>query len=108
MKKHDGRWMDIVRSLQLESFILTKLTKPLVRVNLVGPQVSFRNGAENNKLHFQNPEIIFYKVITCLVHFYSYCPVFIITSHLLFIKAHFLVNPNAYLLGKFAAQRGGE
>ena len=37
--------MDIVRSLQLESFILTKLTKPLVRVNLVGPQVSFRNGA---------------------------------------------------------------
>ena len=37
--------MDIVRSLQLESFILTKLTKPLVRVNLVGPQVSLRNGA---------------------------------------------------------------
>ena len=37
--------MDIVRSLELESFILTKLTKPLVRVNLVGPQVSFRNGA---------------------------------------------------------------
>ena len=37
--------MDIVRSLQLESFILTKLTKPLVRVNLLGPQVSFRNGA---------------------------------------------------------------
>ena len=43
LKKHDGRWMDIVRSLQLESFILTKLTKPLVRVNLVGPQVSLRN-----------------------------------------------------------------
>ena len=37
LKKHDDRWMDIVRSLQLESFILTKLTKPLVRVNLVGP-----------------------------------------------------------------------
>ena len=37
LKKHYGRWMDIVRSLQLESFILTKLTKPLVRVNLVGP-----------------------------------------------------------------------
>ena len=37
--------MDIVRSLQLESFILTKLTKPLVRINLVGPQVSLRNGA---------------------------------------------------------------
>src|SRR6187399_1994120 len=45
LKKHDGRWMNIVRSLQLESFILTKLTKPLVRVKLVGPQVSFRNGA---------------------------------------------------------------
>ena len=45
LKKHDGRWMDIVRSLQLESFILTKLTKPLVCVNLVGPQVSLRNGA---------------------------------------------------------------
>ena len=36
--------MDIVRSLPLESFILTKLTKPLVRVNLVGPQVCLRNG----------------------------------------------------------------
>ena len=45
LQKHDGRWMDIVWSLQLESFILTKLTKPLVRVNLVGPQASFRNGA---------------------------------------------------------------
>ena len=45
LKKHDGRWMDIVRSLQLESFILTKLTKPLVHVNLVGPQVIFENGA---------------------------------------------------------------
>ena len=33
LKKHDGRWMDIVRSVQLESFILTKLTKSLVRVN---------------------------------------------------------------------------
>ena len=31
LKKHYDRWMDIVRSLQLESFILTKLTKPLVR-----------------------------------------------------------------------------
>ena len=29
LKKHYGRWMDIVRSLELESFILTKLTKPL-------------------------------------------------------------------------------
>ena len=40
LKKHYGHWMDIVRSLELESFILTKLTKPSVPVNLVGPQVS--------------------------------------------------------------------
>ena len=32
--------MDIVRSLELESFILTKLTKPSVPVNLVGPQLA--------------------------------------------------------------------
>ena len=40
LKKHYGRWMDIVRLLELESFILTKLTKPSIPVNLVGPQVS--------------------------------------------------------------------
>ena len=40
LKKHYGRWMDIVRSLELESCILTKMTKPSVPVNLVGPQVS--------------------------------------------------------------------
>ena len=40
LKKHYGRWMDIVRSLELESFILTKLTKPSIPVNLVGPHVS--------------------------------------------------------------------
>ena len=40
MKKHYGCCMDIVRSLELESCILTKLTKPSVPVNLVGPQVS--------------------------------------------------------------------
>ena len=40
LKKHYGRGMDIVRSLELESFILTKLTKPFVPVNLVGPQFS--------------------------------------------------------------------
>ena len=40
LKKHYGCWMDIVRSLELESFILTKLTKPSIPVNLVGPQVS--------------------------------------------------------------------
>ena len=37
LKKHYGRWMDIVRSLELESCILTKLTKPFAPVNLVGP-----------------------------------------------------------------------
>ena len=40
LNKHYGRWMDIIRSLELESFILTKLTKPSVPVNLVGPQLS--------------------------------------------------------------------
>ena len=30
LKKHYGRWMDIVRLLELESFILTKLTKPSI------------------------------------------------------------------------------
>ena len=37
LKKHYVHWMDIVRSLELESFILTKLTKPFVPINLVGP-----------------------------------------------------------------------
>ena len=40
LKKHYGRWMDIVQSRELKSFILIKLTKPSVPVNLVGPQVS--------------------------------------------------------------------
>ena len=40
LKKHDGRSMDIQQSLELESCILTKLTKPSVPVNLVGPQVN--------------------------------------------------------------------
>ena len=40
LKKQYGRWMDSVRSLELESFISTKLTKPSAPVNLVGPQVS--------------------------------------------------------------------
>ena len=40
LKKHYGCWMDIVRSLELESSILTKLTKTSIPVNLVGPQVS--------------------------------------------------------------------
>ena len=37
LKKHYGRWMDIVRSVEPESCILTKLTKPFIPVNLVGP-----------------------------------------------------------------------
>ena len=45
LKKHYGCWMDIQRLRLLESFIMTKLTKPLVRVNLVGPQVSLRTSA---------------------------------------------------------------
>ena len=40
------------------------------------------------------------------MHFYSYCPVFIITCHLLFLKPHFLVNPNASLLGKICNPAG--
>ena len=37
LKKHYGHWMDIIRSLELELCILTKLTKPFIPVNLVGP-----------------------------------------------------------------------
>ena len=55
LKKHYGCWMDIVRSLELESFIMTKLTKPSVRVNLVGPQVSLTLSwvpASRGSIHF--------------------------------------------------------
>ena len=55
LKKHYGRWMDIVWSLELESFILTKLTKPFVPVNLVGPQVSlplYWVPASRGSIHF--------------------------------------------------------
>ncbi len=55
LKKHYGRWMDIVLSLELESFILTKLTKPSVPVNLVGPQVSlplYWVPANRGSIHF--------------------------------------------------------
>ena len=40
LKKHYGRWMDIVRLVELESCILTNLTKPSIPVILVGPQVN--------------------------------------------------------------------
>ena len=55
LKKHYGRWMDIVWSLELESCILTKLTKPSVPVNLVGPQVSlplYWVPASRGSIHF--------------------------------------------------------
>ena len=55
LKKHYGRWMDIVRSLELDSCILTKLTKPSVPVNLVGPQVSlplYWVPANRGNIHF--------------------------------------------------------
>ena len=55
LKKHYDHWMDIVRSLELESFILTKLTKPSVNVNLVGPQASLPprwDPASRGSIHF--------------------------------------------------------
>ena len=55
LKKHYGRWMDIVRSLELESCILTKLKKPSVPINLVGPQVSlplYWVPASRGSIHF--------------------------------------------------------
>ena len=55
LKKHYDHWMDIVRSLELESCILTKLTKPPVPVNLVGPQVSlplYWVPANKGSIHF--------------------------------------------------------
>ena len=55
LKKHYGRWMDIVRSLELESCILTKLPNPFVPVNLVGPQVSlslYWVPANRGSIHF--------------------------------------------------------
>ena len=55
LKKHYDHWMDIVRSLELESFILTKLIKPFVPVNLVGPQVSlplYWVPANRGSIHF--------------------------------------------------------
>ena len=55
LKKHYGRWMDIIRSLELESFILTKLTQHSIPVNLVGPQVSlplYWVPASRGSIHF--------------------------------------------------------
>ena len=55
LKEHYGHWMDIVRSLELELCILTKLTKPPIPVNLVGPQVSvplYWVPANRGSIHF--------------------------------------------------------
>ena len=55
LKKYYSCWMDIVRSLELESCTLTKLTKPSVPVNLVGPQVSlplYWVPASRGSIHF--------------------------------------------------------
>ena len=55
LKKHYRRWMDIVWSLELESCILTKLTKTSVPINLVGPQVShplYWVPASRGSIHF--------------------------------------------------------
>ena len=55
LKKHYGCWMDIVRSLELESCILTKLTNPSIPVNLVGLQVSlplYWVPASRGSIHF--------------------------------------------------------
>ena len=55
LKKHHGRWMDIIRSLELESCILTKLTKTSIPVNLVCPQVSlplYWVPANRGSIHF--------------------------------------------------------
>ena len=43
LKKHYGRWMDIVRSLELESCILTKLTGTEGFANLVDMNDSSSN-----------------------------------------------------------------
>ena len=55
LKKHYGRRMDIVWSMELESCILTKLTKPSIPVYLVGPQVSlplYWVPASRGSIHF--------------------------------------------------------
>ena len=55
LKKNYGCWMNIVRSVEVESFILTKLTKPSVPINLVGPQASlplYWVPASRGSIHF--------------------------------------------------------
>ena len=77
-----------------------------IKLYYVKIQRNIARATSNEIKIFKFQKNYIFKLITCLVH--SYCPVIIITSRLLFLKVHFLVKPNAYLLGKFAAQRGGE
>ena len=77
-----------------------------IKLYYVKIQRNIARATSNEIKIFKFQKYIFFKLITCLAH--SNCPVIIITSHLLFLKVHFLVKPNAYLLGKFVAQRGGE
>ena len=58
LKKHYGRWMDIVRSVELESCRLTKLTKPFVPVNLVGPLYWVPAGRRNIHFFVRNKEAL--------------------------------------------------
>ena len=77
-----------------------------IKLYYVKIQRNIAHATSNEIKIFKFQNNIFFKLIMCLVH--SNCAFIIITSHLLFLKVHFLVKPNAYLLGKFAAQRGGE
>ena len=78
------------------------------KINLyyVKIQQNIAHATSNEIKIFKFQKYIFFKLITCLVH--SNYPVITSTSHLLILKVHFLVKPNAYLLEKFAAQRDGE
>ena len=54
LKKHYVRWMDIVRSLELESFILTKLTNPSAPSTLLAHKSSSHYGGSQlaGGIHF--------------------------------------------------------
>ena len=67
LKKHYGRWMDIVRSVKLESCILTKLTKTFVPINLVGPL--YWVPANRGSIHF----FVHNKEALPCVRRYSWC-----------------------------------
>ena len=72
-----------------------------IKLYYIKIQQNIARATSNEIKIFKSKNNIFFKLITCLVH--SNYLVIIITSHLLFLKVHFLVKPNAYLLRKFAA-----